>query len=76
MPANETFTERGFEKRPGYPMSFHPVANRVRVNFAGAVVVDTSNAMRMEEDGHQPVYYFPRDEIRMELLTPTPHSSR
>ena len=65
-----------FDRRPGFPMSFHPAAERVRVQFSGSTIVDTAHAMIMLEDGHAPVYYFPRDEVRMDLLSRTTHSSR
>lgn len=65
----------GFEHRPGYPMSFQPSAKRIRAEFAGTTIVDAAHAMVMLEDGHRPVYYFRRDEVRMDLLSPTTHSS-
>jgi uncharacterized protein (DUF427 family) len=57
-------------------MSFQPAAEHVRVVFAGTTIVDATHAMIMLEDGHAPVYYFPRDEVRMDLLSRTTHSSR
>ncbi|MBT6272932.1 MAG: DUF427 domain-containing protein [Chromatiales bacterium] len=71
-----TQSEHGFERQPGFPISFHPANKRIRVTFAGATVVDSVRAMVMDEDGHQPVYYFAPDEIQMALLGRTPHSSR
>jgi len=65
----------GFDRRPGYPMAFHPAGKHVRVTFAGATVVDSAGAMVMDEDGHQSVYYFARDEVRMDLMVRTAHSS-
>ena len=42
---------------------------------AGQTIVDARRAMVMHEDGHAPVYYFERKEVRMDLLTPTDHAS-
>jgi uncharacterized protein (DUF427 family) len=56
-------------------MSFEPAGRRVRAVFAGATVVDAARAMVMLEDGHAPVYYFDRDEVRMDLLQRTAHST-
>ena len=67
---------RAFDRQPGYPLSFQPAGARVRVEFAGETIVDAARAMVMQEDGHAPVYYFERQEVRMDLLTPTAHSSR
>ena len=65
----------GFDHRPGFPMSFRPAGGRVRVIFAGTVVADTAHAMVMQETGHEPVYYFAPDAVRMDLLIPTAHAS-
>jgi uncharacterized protein (DUF427 family) len=46
------------------------------VVFAGTTIVDATRAMVMLEDGHAPVYYFARDEIRMDLMSRTLHTSR
>ncbi len=64
-----------FEKRPGFPLSFHSAGKRIRVVFAGETIVDATRAMVMHEDNCPPVYYFERDEVRMDLLTPTSQSS-
>jgi uncharacterized protein (DUF427 family) len=66
----------GFDRRPGFPMSFLPAEGRIRVVFAGTTIVDAAHAMIMLEDGHAPVYYFARDEVRMDLLSRTTRSSR
>ena len=73
--SNDFLFAPGFERRPGYPMSFQPVAKRIRAEFAGTTIIDASHAMVMLEDGHRPVYYFRRDEVRMNLLNRTAHSS-
>ena len=65
----------GFEPRPGYPMSFKAANKNIRVSFADTIIVDTDRAMVMHEDGHAPVYYFAREDINMQLLTPTSHLS-
>lgn len=72
---SDPHTTRGFERRPGYPMSFKPANKHIRMIFAGTTIVDAARAMVMLEDAHQPVYYFERDEIRMDLMTRTTHSS-
>ena len=64
-----------FDRRPGYPMSFHPAGKHIRVVFAGTTIVDAAHAMIMREGGHAPVYYFARDEVRMDFLSRTTHST-
>ncbi len=75
MTSSDTRLAAGFDRRPGYPMSFQPVDKRVRVAFAGDTIVDAAHAMLMLEDGHGPVYYFAREQVRMDLLFRTTHST-
>ena len=48
-----------------------PCPRRLRVVFAGEVVADTEHALYLFERGHLPVYYFPRDSVRWDLLRAT-----
>jgi uncharacterized protein (DUF427 family) len=57
------------------PPRVEAVPERVRVEFAGAVVVDTTRAVRVVETSHPPTYYVPRDEIPAGWLLPTPTTS-
>jgi uncharacterized protein (DUF427 family) len=50
-----------------------PNQRRVRVLFGGEVVADSSRTLYLFETGHLPVYYFPRDDVRFDLLEPTSH---
>ena len=50
-----------------------PNHRRVRVFFGGEAVADSSRTLYLFETGHLPVYYFPRDDVRFDLLEPTSH---
>ena len=50
-----------------------PNARRVRVFFGGQAVADSSATIYLFETGHLPVYYFPRADVRFDLLEPTSH---
>ena len=50
-------------------------ARRVRATFNGETVVDSYGAMLLFERGHVPVYYFPRADVRFDLLKQTDHST-
>ncbi len=50
------------------PPRVEPVAQRVRVVMDGKVLADTSRALRVLETAGPPVYYVPRDDVRMEHL--------
>jgi uncharacterized protein (DUF427 family) len=59
----------------GHALYFEESPRRVRGVFAGETIVDSYGAKLMHETGLLPVYYFPRDDVRMELLEPTEHST-
>jgi uncharacterized protein (DUF427 family) len=65
----------GFNDNPDYKILFEPSPRRVRVGFDGATIADSTNAHLLFETRHLPVYYFPREDVRMELLTPTAHQT-
>jgi len=54
-----------------HTITIEPTPNRVRVAFAGETVVDTDRALVLREGGLSPVFYFPPDAVRADLLTPT-----
>jgi uncharacterized protein (DUF427 family) len=55
---------------------FEDSPRRIRARFAGEEIVDSRHAKMLHEHAHLPIYYFPRDEVRMDLLEPTDHSTR
>jgi uncharacterized protein (DUF427 family) len=52
-----------------------PNQRRVRVFFGGEAVADSSRTIYLFETGHLPVYYFPRADVRFDLLEATSHST-
>jgi uncharacterized protein (DUF427 family) len=50
---------------------FEDSPRRIRARLGGETVVDSRRAKMLHEHGHLPVYYFPRDEVRMDLLEPS-----
>jgi uncharacterized protein (DUF427 family) len=55
---------------------FEDAPRRMRAIFAGETVVDSRHPKLLHEHGHLPIYYFPEDEVRMDLLEPSDHSTR
>jgi uncharacterized protein (DUF427 family) len=53
------------------PLVVLPSAKRVRVLVGAETVGDTLRARLLIEKGHFPVYYFPPDDVRGDLLTPS-----
>lgn len=44
---------------------------RVRVKFNGEFIADSTRAVLLRETGHLPVYYFPPEDVRQDVLEPT-----
>lgn len=58
------------------PPRVDPVPERIRVVAGGRVIADSRRAMRVLETAGAPVYYLPREDVRMELLRPSASSSQ
>ena len=52
-------------------ITLHPHSRRVRVVIDGTVLADTTRAIELRERGYPPRQYLPRDDVRMDLLTPS-----
>lgn len=65
----------GYAKKPEHQVNLLPDARRVRVTFGGAVIADTTSAVRCEETGHGPVFYVPEKDVRLDLMQPTDHKT-
>ena len=48
---------------------------KVTVEFNGEVVAESRQTIRVLETSHPPVFYIPGEDIKMELLFPTPSTS-
>jgi uncharacterized protein (DUF427 family) len=55
---------------PGRAVYLEPSPKRVRVIVGGETVADSRNVKLLHESGHQPIYYFPPEDVRAELLEP------
>ncbi|MBW3660916.1 MAG: DUF427 domain-containing protein [Gemmatimonadetes bacterium] len=54
------------------PPAVERVRKSLRVEFAKTVVAETAYGLRVIETASPPVYYFPSDDVRTELLEPSP----
>jgi uncharacterized protein (DUF427 family) len=54
---------------------FEDSPRRVRVVFNGEIVADSRRVKLMHEAGLLPVYYFPIEDVRMELLEESDHAT-
>lgn len=53
---------------PGATIFWESVPYRVRALVAGETVVDSRRAHLLHETGHLPVYYFPAEDVRADVL--------
>lgn len=71
-----THSSPAYAKHPEHTITVTPYRGRVVVATPdGEVLVDTRNALALQEAKYPVVYYVPRADTRMERLTKTAHSS-
>ena len=46
------------------------VGHRVRGMIGDLMIADSRNVIQLEEGSLRPVYYFPKRDVRMDLLSP------
>lgn len=63
------------QRNKEHKLEFIPSPKRVRAVFGGEVIADSKKVMLMRETGYTPVYYFPEDDVRMDRLTATDHTT-
>src|SRR5690242_16842574 len=56
---------------PGRALFLEQTPKRIRVVVGGETVADSHAAFMLHESGHQPIYYFPPDDVRADLLEPS-----
>ncbi|WP_163558204.1 DUF427 domain-containing protein [Halomonas sp. NO4] len=52
-------------------ITLHPHDRRVHAIIDGTLIADTTRAIELRERGYPPRQYIPRDDVRMDLLTPS-----
>jgi uncharacterized protein (DUF427 family) len=65
----------GFARQPDRIMDYTQAGKRVRVIFDGQTIADTQAAIALQEADYPVGYYFPKADVRMDLLRRTDHSS-
>jgi uncharacterized protein (DUF427 family) len=56
---------------PGRALYVEPSPKRIRVEVAGEIIADSLRAMMLHESGQQPIYYFPPDDVRADVIEPS-----
>jgi uncharacterized protein (DUF427 family) len=53
---------------PGKTLYLEPTPKRLRVEVGGVTIADSRRAMMLHESGQQPIYYFPPQDVRADVL--------
>jgi uncharacterized protein (DUF427 family) len=61
---------------PRSALYLEPTPKRIRVKLAGETIADSRRAMLLHESGLQPIYYFPPEDVRREVLEPSDRHTR
>jgi len=65
----------GYASHPDHKVIEKHLDQRVTVQIRGQVIADSRDVVRVDEDGSPPRYYFPRADVRMDLLSRTETTS-
>ena len=65
----------GYASHPKHRVDLSQPKERVRVTFHGEVIADSVRPIKVEETNHDPVYYLPQADVRMDRLVRSNHSS-
>lgn len=63
----------GLSTTPDYAVTTEPVGRQIIAELAGKVIVDSRNAIQLNETRYAPTYYFPKEDVCMDALTNTSH---
>jgi len=66
----------GFEDRPDYRVDLLARRNRITVTVGGEVLADSTRCLLVDEQDHGLVFYFPPDDVRLDLFSPDSRTSR
>jgi uncharacterized protein (DUF427 family) len=64
-----------WERFPDHRIEIEQNPARVRVEFGGATIADSTRGLRVLESRHAPVVYVPREDVRTDLLEKTAHTT-
>jgi adenylate cyclase len=63
----------GLSTTPDYSVATEPVDRHIVGELFGKVIVDSRNAIQLNETRYAPTYYFPKEDVNMDALTSTSH---
>jgi uncharacterized protein (DUF427 family) len=66
-------TTSGYVERPDYRVDILTRRNHVTASAGGVVLADSARCLIVDEQDHGIVVYFPRDDVRLDLLADSDH---
>jgi adenylate cyclase len=63
----------GYSVRPDYRLDLVPTHKRIRAVFNGQTIADSTRVLELRETRHAPAYYFPKEDVRMDLMQANTH---
>jgi uncharacterized protein (DUF427 family) len=64
-----------YARYPDYRVDLEPCSERIRVSLDNETIADSTRTLTVRETKHDPVVYFPREDVRFERLVATDHAS-
>jgi len=64
-----------YHEYPKYRVDLEPNSGRVRATCGGVVIADSDRTLTVRETKHDPVVYFPRQDVSFDLLRRTDHET-
>lgn len=64
-----------YDRHPEHRVEIDPEPHRVRVSWRGEPVAESERARCVLESRYAPVYYVPREDVRMGLFEPSAHTT-
>ncbi len=65
-----------FAERPDYRVDILARRNRVTASIDGVVLAESQRCLLVDEQDHGLVFYFPRDDVHLDLFVPDSRTSR
>jgi uncharacterized protein (DUF427 family) len=63
------------EELPEHFVRMEPTPQRIRAVLDGVALADSQRVLIMHESGRAPAYYFPMDDVRMDLMESTTNAT-
>jgi uncharacterized protein (DUF427 family) len=70
-----TVEQSAFAERPDYRVDIMARRNRVTASVGGQLLADSRRCLLVDEQDHGLVFYFPADDVRLDLFVPDDRTS-